>query len=142
MKFSTFNSKSFLILSLFSITFFVSCNETEKKVETSIESTQAPTLDQKKQALESVAPTQTTTTNGAMAINPAHGQPGHSCAVPVGAPLNGSGTSTSKPMGSQDIKLNTTNSTPVNTSGSGTITMNPAHGQPGHRCDIKVGAPL
>ena len=23
-----------------------------------------------------------------------------------------------------------------------TITVNPAHGQPGHRCDIAVGAPL
>ncbi|MCF8714506.1 hypothetical protein JM658_06640 [Joostella atrarenae] len=29
--------------------------------------------------------------------------------------------------------------TPQNTTASG---MNPAHGQPGHRCDIAVGAPL
>ena len=25
---------------------------------------------------------------------------------------------------------------------SETLTVNPAHGQPGHRCDIAVGAPL
>ena len=33
---------------------------------------------------------------------------------------------------------------PQNNAGSTTIAdgMNPAHGQPGHRCDIPVGAPL
>ena len=41
---------------------------------------------------------------------------------------------------------NTTLIVPNNTTApemqSGTIKLNPAHGQPGHRCDISVGAPL
>lgn len=30
----------------------------------------------------------------------------------------------------------------TNAAGSGEIALNPAHGQPNHRCDIPVGAPL
>ncbi|MDZ7846448.1 MAG: hypothetical protein U5L96_06615 [Owenweeksia sp.] len=29
-----------------------------------------------------------TQTNSDVAVNPPHGQPGHDCAIPVGAPLN------------------------------------------------------
>lgn len=72
--------------------------------------------------------------------NPPHGQPGHVC-------------------GTQTQQQNTINSTPntnnqqftisqpVTTTNKQTVTkvakgMNPPHGQPGHRCDIAVGAPL
>lgn len=48
-----------------------------------------------------------------MAINPAHGEPGHDCSIPVGAPL---------------VK--------------GDVKINPAHGEPGHDCSVAVGAPL
>jgi len=34
------------------------------------------------------APQQSTTTTTAPGMNPPHGQPGHDCAIPVGAPLN------------------------------------------------------
>jgi len=84
-------------------------------------------------------------------LNPAHGQPGHRCDVSVGAPL--------PKEGAPGIKTTTLNSpviaspaqnTPViqpnaqvqeasKTVASG---LNPAHGQPGHRCDIEVGKPL
>jgi hypothetical protein len=91
-------------------------------------------------------------------MNPSHGQPGHRCDIPVGSPLN------------SPVATNTAATTTTNTAQSGTTSksftvtppannpvppllstgetpkvaegMNPAHGQPGHRCDIAVGAPL
>lgn len=53
-----------------------------------------------------------------VALNPAHGQPGHRCDIAVGQPLN------SQPKPQNNAKVN------------------PPHGQPGHRCDLAVGAPL
>jgi len=69
--------------------------------------------------------------SGDIKLNPAHGQPGHRCDIAVGAPLN------SAPATSSD---NTQSGSPVINSGD--VKLNPAHGQPGHRCDIKVGDPL
>ncbi|MDX5419893.1 MAG: hypothetical protein LPK09_11805, partial [Hymenobacteraceae bacterium] len=60
---------------------------------------------------------------GDVALNPAHGEPGHNCAIPVGAPLN----STPQP------KLTTP--PPVfqpQANGSEAEGTNPPHGQPGH----------
>jgi hypothetical protein len=85
-----------------------------------------------------VTPTNTTVAPG---MNPPHGQPGHRCDIAVGAPLN-SAPATTAP---------TAVTTPVNISSDKLIQaattavapgMNPPHGQPGHRCDIAVGAPL
>ena len=82
------------------------------------------------------------------ALNPAHGQPGHRCEIAVGAPLDSKPvvTTTTTTTGTQNaapaptITTTTpTTTTPVPTASSG---PNPAHGQPGHRCDIAVGAPL
>ncbi|WP_166922640.1 hypothetical protein [Flavobacterium poyangense] len=95
----------------------------------------------------------------AKGMNPSHGQPGHRCDIPVGAPLNSpagtkpvaasqagtpsqSGTSTQKftvtPPANNPVPalLSTETETKVAEG------MNPAHGQPGHRCDVAVGAPL
>ena len=94
------------------------------------------------------APTQT-----APGMNPPHGQPGHRCEIPVGAPLN------SKPAQNTQSQKTTpvVNQKPIeqpvmninSKSGSTTIVgtstppeMNPPHGQEGHQCDIAVGAPL
>ena len=63
---------------------------------------------------------------GNAGLNPAHGQPGHRCDIPVGASL--------------DTPLKSNNSGLLN-AGS-TAMKNPPHGQPGHRCDLAVGAPL
>jgi hypothetical protein len=94
-------------------------------------------------------------------MNPSHGQPGHRCDIPVGAPLNSPVTkpaSTTTAAATQSgttsqsftvtppennavpalLSTETANSKPVTTA-EGT---NPVHGQPGHRCDIAVGAPL
>lgn len=74
-------------------------------------------------------------------MNPAHGQPGHRCDIPVGAPLNTPVTATpttSKVVSSNNITVTPNPTTTVQTPKG----MNPPHGQPGHRCDIAVGAPL
>lgn len=74
--------------------------------------------------------------------NPPHGQPNHRCDIPVGAPLN-------SPPGKQPqvVQTNTPNVTKTTTVTPVATTktapgMNPPHGEPGHRCDIAVGAPL
>ncbi|MBL7471218.1 hypothetical protein [Robertkochia sediminum] len=64
----------------------------------------------------------------AVGLNPAHGQPGHRCDIPVGSPLDA------------PAKANTANKGLL-APGPATMT-NPPHGQPGHRCDLAVGAPL
>lgn len=74
-------------------------------------------------------------------LNPPHGQPGHRCDINVGAPLN------SKPAQQPAVTQATVSNPPtiVNTQATPQQTlpgMNPPHGQPGHRCDIAVGAPL
>jgi hypothetical protein len=78
---------------------------------------------------------------GSGKINPPHGQPGHVCGTPVGAPLDGSSAAASAPKPS--VAPVTTNPQPAatgtNTVASGT---NPPHGQPGHVCGTPVGAPL
>ena len=78
-----------------------------------------------------------------VALNPQHGQPGHRCDIAVGAPLNAIPSTTITTSSSSTPNTNT--DAPkvvlpqVNTSTAG---LNPKHGEPGHRCDIAVGAPL
>lgn len=71
-------------------------------------------------------------------MNPAHGQPGHRCDIPVGSPLN------SKPQPTNPSPAATMSTTPPApaTAQATAPGMNPPHGQPGHRCDIPVGSPL
>jgi len=71
-------------------------------------------------------------------LNPAHGEPGHRCDISVGAPLNSAPAQPTVTNTTQTpVKINTQPATQTVAAG-----MNPAHGQPGHRCDIAVGAPL
>jgi len=88
-------------------------------------------------------------TTSTAALNPAHGQPGHRCDIPVGSPLDSKpvqqNIQTVQPVqqGSQSLlpeKAPGLNTNPAN--GVSAAGLNPAHGQPGHRCDIPVGAPL
>jgi hypothetical protein len=89
-------------------------------------------------------------------MNPSHGQPGHRCDIPVGAPLN---SPVAKPVAATPAQSGSTSKTftvtpPPATNANAVPAllstetlkvaegMNPAHGQPGHRCDIAVGAPL
>lgn len=85
-------------------------------------------------------------------LNPQHGQPGHRCDIAVGAPLNTPAINSSiQPTITPTITPTVTPSaTPSNTEpqkvvpllNTATANLNPQHGQPGHRCDIAVGAPL
>ena len=71
-------------------------------------------------------------------INPAHGQPGHRCDLAVGAPLvNANGTPVPV-AGPQNMNASPAQQQPAPAG----LKVNPAHGLPGHRCDLQVGAPL
>jgi len=88
----------------------------------------------------------------ASGINPAHGQPGHRCDIPVGQPLN----SKPAPTAQNAPVNNVPNAVQIdpNTLPAGQFVvpdkkqvktapgMNPPHGEAGHRCDIPVGQPL
>ena len=84
-----------------------------------------------------------------VALNPAHGEPGHRCDIAVGAPLNSAPTQPA----TQEIKME--NIKPVEMTKPAVSTdpqvpasvmtapgMNPPHGEPGHDCSIPVGQPL
>lgn len=89
-------------------------------------------------------------------LNPPHGEPGHRCDIPTGAPLDSAPntpaitTSSAPTQGGQPFLVNDEakarmaqeagQTTPQGATGSGQI--NPPHGQPGHRCDVPVGQPL
>jgi hypothetical protein len=79
-------------------------------------------------------------------LNPAHGQPGHRCDISVGAPLDSKPTqptvNTTQPVVTQNSAPALTPNTPTPAPVKVAAGMNPSHGQPGHRCDIAVGAPL
>jgi len=78
--------------------------------------------------------TNTNTSN--VKVNPAHGQPGHRCEIPVGAPLN------SAPAASAPAPVLSPAPATSQPATKGTVRLNPAHGQPGHDCNIPVGQPL
>lgn len=124
-----------LFVSALALVVFISCKD-EKKDESATENSETPA-----ETVNS-AQNNSTTNNGDVAVNPAHGQPGHRCDIPVGAPLDGSSKQqTIKTTQSPVIK--NSGSVPVNSNNTSTSgNVNPAHGQPGHRCDIPVGAPL
>jgi hypothetical protein len=98
------------------------------------------------------------TVKTAPGMNPPHGQPGHRCDITVGEPLNSkpaatTTTPTTTPTVNSNvapgsIKPSIVNTTPAITTPTTTTAvktapgMNPPHGQPGHRCEIAVGAPL
>ncbi|HEX4957293.1 MAG TPA: hypothetical protein VFV46_03890 [Lacibacter sp.] len=88
------------------------------------------------------ATTQTpTNTTGNVALNPAHGQPGHRCDIAVGAPLNSAPAPATQTAPAQSPPM-VMPAQPAPAAASAGGALNPAHGQPGHRCDIAVGAPL
>jgi len=72
-------------------------------------------------------------------LNPVHGAPGHRCDIAVGAPLNLKASNAAAPK--INPPADTILSTPqvLNEKGQ---RLNPAHGKPGHKCEIAVGAPL
>lgn len=83
-------------------------------------------------------------------LNPAHGQPGHDCGIPVGSPLKGSVAAKAAPATEMPVAVSSPLETKtVDFSGLSSqpkldpnVKINPAHGQPGHDCSVGVGEPL
>lgn len=123
--------------------------ENDPTISTPVKETTAPVVNNTAIPFDTSKkePVITTTTAQPVSagLNPAHGQPGHRCDIAVGAPLNSPAT---KPAATSTTQTITPAVTPTATpaaTAANTVTapgMNPAHGQPGHRCDISVGAPL
>jgi hypothetical protein len=120
------------------LTFLTACGNgmEEGSAKTSATTTTPPPV-----TIQPAKPQQTTTATTSGALNPAHGQPGHRCDIQVGAPLNSAPAqpTTITPTQQPAVVLPQATTAPAST---GTAGLNPAHGQPGHRCDIAVGAPL
>lgn len=91
------------------------------------------------------------------ALNPAHGEPYHRCDIQVGAPLDSPApvqAPAPQVIPQQAPVSNNFNTNPIapsaapapsvsSTSSLGPKpALNPPHGEPHHRCDLQVGAPL
>ena len=104
----------------------VSCKETKTEEET-----------------VTTNPAQTENNNSGQttaALNPAHGQTGHRCEIPLGAPLDQAPANT---LQQQQTTTTSGNVSPVRlNSSTATPLKNPPHGQPGHDCAVPVGADL
>lgn len=124
---------------------------TESSNEIASEETSQPVNE----IIQQAAPNKPIQINTGEALNPAHGEPGHDCAIAVGAPLNSAKpAATSAPAQtspvinpnpapvpaptSSPIMAVPSNTNPAGTSGK----LNPAHGEPGHDCAKPVGSPL
>lgn len=89
-----------------------------------------------------IAPS-TAVTATPVGMNPPHGEPGHRCDIQVGAPLNSAPQSQATAPAPVQVMPQTLQApTPVAAPVAVAPGTNPPHGQPGHRCDIEVGAPL
>lgn len=135
------------IKNIISVTFvsaLIACNSSEGEGNVQLNQTAQPlpvatipqTVDTSK-GISTAQPVQS-----AVALNPAHGLPGHRCDIAVGAPLN----SPANPNGPAPVQMQApqTNApimqqAPINAAG---VKLNPPHGQPGHDCSIEVGKPL
>lgn len=135
---------------------FASCGETKKEpvtdpnpqIEntTGVENTSNPAHGEPGHTHDT--PSSSSTAEG---MNPEHGQPGHRCDIPVGAPLstpaggnqaNIPTQGNATPSGNQPFLVNDGAKAATNGASAASGNVNPAHGQPGHRCDIPVGSPL
>lgn len=101
-------------------------------------------------ATATTAPQNPVTTNKPAerpALNPPHGQPFHRCDIAVGAPIDSQPVQNpaqqARPQqGAEMFNISPPkNNAPAQATGPKPA-LNPAHGQPHHRCDIEVGAPL
>ena len=140
----------------------VSCKNT-KNTEVQKSVTQTATAPETK-SQENVATQTSTPENTAIAsnsasdkpaMNPPHGQPYHRCDIAVGAPIDSpapvqnAAPQVTQPQSAPNAGFNTN---PISPSQAPPVSstadigpkpaLNPPHGQPHHRCDLQVGAPL
>lgn len=123
---------------LLAVALLCACNSSEKKENTQAMIATPTGLEGLQKSNPSQPVAQNTKSN--LIFNPPHGEAGHICALAVGAPLNQ--TAVAQPQqnaGPQPASSPAPAVAVVNTSGK---KLNPKHGEPGHRCDIAVGAPL
>jgi hypothetical protein len=97
---------------------------------------------------------QTAKSTAKPALNPAHGEPFHRCDIAVGAPIDSAPQQNAAPVSAPQMQSNNSsfNTNPISPSIAAPVSapqslgpkpaLNPAHGQPHHRCDLEVGAPL
>lgn len=98
------------------------------------------------------APVAATTSGTKPALNPAHGEPFHRCDIQVGAPIDSAPQAApAQAMPQAGATPNSFNTNPISPSAAPTANvqatgpkpaLNPAHGEPHHRCDLQVGQPL
>ncbi|TDX84563.1 hypothetical protein [Epilithonimonas xixisoli] len=82
-------------------------------------------------------------TSGKPALNPEHGQPYHRCEIAVGAPIDSAPTQNAAPQqAAPSILSPNVAPAPQSQSLGPKPALNPAHGEPHHRCELAVGAPL
>lgn len=127
-------------------TLTVSC--TKKANENSASTTQKANTETPSQENNAVA------SNDKPALNPAHGQPYHRCDIAVGAPIDSpapvqNAAPQAIPQSAPNAGFNTN---PISPSAAPSVSssaaigpkpaLNPPHGEPHHRCDLQVGAPL
>ena len=81
--------------------------------------------------------------SGKPALNPEHGQPYHRCEIAVGAPIDSAPAQQNAPQ-TQTPSILSPNIAPAPQAQSlgPKPALNPAHGEPHHRCELAVGAPL
>ncbi len=84
---------------------------------------------------------------GKPALNPPHGEPFHRCDIEVGAPIDSAPqAAVSQPIAPQVVAPQGGEAVGFNTNPIAPSTpkpaLNPPHGEPHHRCDLQVGAPL
>ena len=127
---------------------------------TTAQPTQTVQVNPNQQNVVTTTTTTATPVKVGRGMNPSHGQPGHRCDIPVGSPLSTpvaktTAATTTSTAQSGSVQQNFTVTPPANNNAVPALLstetgntkavaegMNPAHGQPGHRCDISVGAPL
>lgn len=135
-----------------SVTLLYSCD----KAKTNVAKTEVPKSDsavnitaETVAAPAEVASVTNASTSGKPALNPEHGQPYHRCEIAVGAPIDSAPTQQSAPAPQPNASVLSPYTTSPATPSPAPVqalgpkpAVNPAHGEPHHRCDLAVGAPL
>ena len=131
--------QSWLTLGLVAI-LFIGCAESASDSDAQGETGDSTVVQDEASSAQVPVPVPAPTTSTGP-VNPPHGEPGHDCAIPVGAPLDGSGGTAAQPTGTvQPVAQPAAQPASQITLPAGT--PNPAHGEPGHDCAVSVGAPL
>ena len=116
-------------------------------------SVSAPEVNSKIQVQEAQVSPTAAARSEKPALNPPHGEPYHRCDIQVGAPIDSPAPAQNPapPMVQQQTP-NSFNTNPISPSVNAPAAsaqnigpkpaLNPAHGEPYHRCDLQVGAPL